>query len=136
MFNVTDKMNLNLVVASRWWFPFSQIMESVVLVDLIDFNVHGLLPFLVAIFSIDGWIIFPILWDKDTKLACGAMTGLMELGLLDHASKLDFSISNAFERLPARCVEEVIVLGMQSTTSRSAVAMTERGSKVSEPSSQ
>jgi hypothetical protein len=41
------------------------------------------------------------------------MTGLMELGLLDHASELDFSISNAFERLPARCIKEDMFLGMQ-----------------------
>ncbi len=97
MFNIIDKMNSDLVVVSRWRFPFSLIIEGVVLVDLVDFNVHGFLPFLVTISSIDCYGIFPILGNEDTELVCRTMTGLMELGLVDHASKLDFSISKTFE---------------------------------------
>jgi hypothetical protein len=48
----------------------------------------------------------------------GHETGLLELGLLDHASKLDFSSSNAFERFPSGCIQEIIVLGMQSASKR------------------
>jgi hypothetical protein len=53
MFNIIDKMNSNLVVVSRWRSPFPR-SRSVVLVDLIDFNVHGSLPFLVTIGGIGG----------------------------------------------------------------------------------
>lgn len=86
MFDVLYKMYLDHIMILRWRSPLSKVPEGIVFIDL-----FGNLPFFSSIFSINSQGILPVSGNKDTKFVCGSVMCLLEFGLLDHSSKLDFS---------------------------------------------
>ena len=92
------------------WHPLSEVNESVVLVELVDFYLLCILPASVAVLSVDPHSLFVTPWDLNAVLVFGALSMSPEFDLIGHSGQ-DLDVTDVtFAVLPTRCAKEAVPL--------------------------
>ena len=113
MLDVVDKVTRYLRVTNRQVGTKALILEGLVLKQLLDLELLGVLPLGIAIFLINLRCLLVVSRDLETVLVYRSGSIAFEARLVDHSGELLWvlDVSSAF--LPSGCVKEVIPLCIQ-----------------------
>ena len=85
-FYIVDHMAWDLLVPVRCGNALSQVLESIVVEELLEFKVFRILPFPISLSFIDHYSFLMIARDLETILVAWTIPEVLESSLVDHPS--------------------------------------------------
>jgi hypothetical protein len=99
----------------HWWLAVNaEVREGIILGKLFKLEHCGFCPFQIAIPRIKFYVVCIVVEYLEPILILGGSSKGSQLGLVGHAKHLLLFLGDAFESLPARLKEQVVVSRIDS----------------------